>query len=100
MDGKGEVDPSVDFDDSIIEDGNATIDRNIKLVQAGLRSKKTALMEINKYSEEEAQKELEEIAQDGQITGQDVDWTDAEEEAEEEETEENKDIPEKGKVRA
>ncbi len=28
------VDATVDFDDSIIEDSNATIDKNIKLVQA------------------------------------------------------------------
>lgn len=66
---------SVDFDDSIIEDTNTTIDRNIKLVQSGLRSKLTAIMEINKCDEKEAQKELERIAQDGQITGQDIDWT-------------------------
>lgn len=70
-----EVEAVVDFDDSIIEDTNATIDKNIKLVNAGLRSKLTAIMEINKCSEDEAQKELERIAKDGQITGQDIDWT-------------------------
>ncbi len=66
---------TVDFDDSIIEDTNTTIDRNIKLVNAGLRSKLTAIMEINKCSEADAKKELERIAEDNQITGQDVDWT-------------------------
>ena len=71
-----EVEATVDFDDSIIEDSNATIDKNIKLVNAGLRSKITAIMEINKCSEEEAQKELERIAGDNKITGQDIDWTD------------------------
>lgn len=70
-----EVEAVVDFDDSIIEDTNATIDKNIKLVNAGLRSKLTAIMEINMCSEDEAQKELERIAKDGQITGQDIDWT-------------------------
>lgn len=72
------IDPDVtiDFDDSIIEDTNTTIDRNIKLVQGGLRSKLTAIMEINKCTEEEALKEIERIAGDNQITGQDVDWTD------------------------
>lgn len=75
LDGVGEVDVTVDFDDSIIEDSNATIDRNLKLVQGGLRSKLAAIMEINKCSEAEAKKELERIAGDGQITGQDVDWT-------------------------
>ena len=71
-----EVEVSIDFDDSIIEDTNTTIDKNIKLVQSGLRSKLTAIMEINKCTEDEATKELERIAGDNQITGQDVDWTD------------------------
>lgn len=66
---------TVDFDDSVIEDTNATIDKNIKLVQAGLRSKVSAIMEINKCSEEEARKEIEKIAEDSQITGADIDWT-------------------------
>lgn len=75
LEGKADVEVTVDFDDSIIEDSNTTIDRNIKLTQSGLRSKITAIMEINKCSEEEAKKELEKIAQDGQITAQDIDWT-------------------------
>ena len=75
LDNGGEVEPGIDFDDSIIEDTGTTIDKNIKLVQAGLRSKLTAIMEINKCSETDAKKELERIAEDGQITGQDVDWT-------------------------
>lgn len=66
---------TVDFDDSIIEDTNTTIDRNIKLVSAGLRSKLTAIMEIDKCSEADAKKEMKRIAEDNQITGQDVDWT-------------------------
>lgn len=70
-----EVEATIDFDDSIIEDSNTTIDKNIKLVQAGLRSKLTAIMEIDKCSEAEATKELKRIAQDGRITGQDIDWT-------------------------
>lgn len=73
--GSDKLEVNVDFDDSIIEDTNTTVDRNIKLVQGGLRSKLTAIMEINKCSEQEAQKELERIAEDGQITGQDIDWT-------------------------
>ncbi len=75
LDSGKEIDPTVDFDDSIIEDSNSTIDRNIKLIQAGLRSKLTAIMEIDKCSEMDAKKELERIAEDSQITGQDVDWT-------------------------
>ena len=71
-----EVEATVDFDDSIIEDTNATIDKNIKLVTNGLRSKITAIMEIEHCSEDEAKKELERIMQDRQVTGQDIDWTD------------------------
>ena len=75
-----ELTVTIDFDDSIIEDTNTTIDRNIKLVNAGLRSKLSAVIEINKCSEEEAKKELARIAQDGQITGQDIDWTQTDDE--------------------
>lgn len=70
-----EPEVTVDLDDSIIEDTNTTIDRNIKLVEAGLRSKVKAIMEINKCTKDEAMKELELIAEDNQITGQDIDWT-------------------------
>lgn len=78
------IDPDVtiDFDDSIIEDTNTTIDRNIKLVQGGLRSKLMAIMEINKCTEEEALKELKRIAGDNRITGKDVDWTDMDDDEE------------------
>lgn len=86
LDGHGEVTVNVDFDDSIIEDSNTTIDRNLKLVQGGLRSKLTAIMEINKCSESEAKKELQRIAEDGQITGQEVDWTQGDVEEDTEET--------------
>ena len=90
LDAEKEVEVSIDFDDSIIEDTNTTIDKNIKLVQGGLRSKLTAIMEINKCDKTEAEKELERIAGDNQITGQDVDWTDMgdDEKAEEEEVDE------------
>lgn len=73
--GLSELEVTVDFDDSIIEDTNTTIDRNIKLVQSGLRSKLTAIMEIDKCGAEDAKKELARIAEDRQITGQDIDWT-------------------------
>lgn len=79
LDTGGAADATVDFDDSIIEDVNATIDKNIKLVTNGLRSKLTAIMDIYKYKKPEAEKELERIAADNQITGQDIDWTDGDE---------------------
>lgn len=84
LDGKEEVEVTVDFDDSIMEDSSATIDKNTKLVNAGLRSKLTAIMEINKCSEEEAQKELERIAKEEQITGENIDWADLEDKDERE----------------
>lgn len=70
------IEATIDFDDSIIEDGNAVLDKNIKLVTAGLRSKISAIMEINKCNKEEAKKELEKIAEDNQITGKEIDWMD------------------------
>ena len=52
-------------------------------MQAGLRSKLTAIMEIDKCSKADADKELKRIAEEGQITGQDIDWTDVEGDGEE-----------------
>lgn len=75
LDARKEVNATVDFDDSIIEDTNATIDKNIKLVVNGLRSKIAAIMEINHCSKKEAKKELARIIEDGKVTGQDIDWT-------------------------
>lgn len=63
------------WDDSIVRDTDAIIDKNVKLTQADLRSRITAIMEINKCTEEEAKKEIQRIAEEGQITGQEVDWT-------------------------
>lgn len=99
LDTGGAIEATVDFDDSIIEDSNALIDKNIKLVNGGLRSKLTAIMEINKCSEAEATKELKRIKEDNQITGQDIDWTGGDDDeldeendmSEEEEKDENQD---------
>lgn len=60
--GRGDdVDVSVNFDDSIIEDANATMERVIKLTAAELMSKKRALMEVYKVDEKEAERMLAEI---------------------------------------
>lgn len=81
---------SFKWDDSIITDTNAIVDTNIKLTQASLRSKLRAIMEINRCSEEDAQLELDRIAGEGQITGQDIDWTEGDkEEATDESTDES-----------
>lgn len=100
LDGGKSIEATVDFDDSIIEDTNATIDRNIKLTQAGLRSKVTAIMEINKCSEPEARAELERIAEDNQITAQDVDWTGGDDDEPEQDTGEAEESDHKKKEKA
>lgn len=87
LDQEVSVEATVDFDDSIIEDTNTIIDKNIKLVNGGLRSKIKAIMEINKCSEKEAEKELHRIAEDNRITGQDVDWTDIDDDEKEDDVE-------------
>ena len=89
------IEATVDFDDSIIEDSNAVIDKNIKLVGAGLRSKLKAIMEINKCSEKEALKELERIREDNQITGQDIDWTGGDDDEPDEEDDSTKEKEDK-----
>lgn len=78
LDTGAEVMATVDLDDSIIEDVGTIIDRNIKLVEAGLRSKLTAIMDINRCAAKDAEKEMQLIAEDNKITGQDVDWTSSE----------------------
>lgn len=64
---------TVGFKDNIVIDDNTLIDNNIKLVQAGLKSKLSAIMEVLKCDEETAQKELEQIAKEQSVTGLDVD---------------------------
>ena len=72
---KGEIlkQISIDFDDSIIEDSNSTIDKNIKLTSSGLRSKIKAIMEINKCTEKEAQAELDRIKEEASVSGNEAD---------------------------
>lgn len=62
------------WDDSIVVDTDAVIDKNIKLKNAELRSKLTAIMEINRCTEEEAREELKRITEENQITGDNTDW--------------------------
>lgn len=51
----------ISFIDTETTDRGEIIDRNIKLVRAGLRSELAAVMNINDCTEEEAEKELERI---------------------------------------
>ena len=71
--GKGDVDVDIDFDDSIIEDNNAVVDRNIQLVSAELKSRVSAIMEIDKCDEKEAQAELGKIRKESSVGGNEAD---------------------------
>lgn len=63
---------TVQFDDSIIEDANATLDRCIKRVSNGLMSKLNAIMEIDGVEEGEAKKRLAAIIAEERQTQQAV----------------------------
>ena len=60
----GGYDVSVQFDDSIIEDKNAEINRGVSLVGAGLLSKKKFMTDMLGYTPEDADKELQQISQE------------------------------------
>ena len=68
-----EYDIVVSFRDNILIDDNTMIDNNIKLVQAGLKSKIKAVMEVQKCDEKTAQEELDRIAKEQSVTGLAVD---------------------------
>ena len=62
------------YDDGIINDDNTKIDNNIKLVQAELKSKTSAIMDIYGVSETDAQKELDKIIEENRsVSGSDID---------------------------
>ena len=61
LSGKTVTDISIDLGDSIIDDTDTVIDRNIKLVSAELRTRVKAIMDIEKCTEEEAKAIIEEI---------------------------------------
>ena len=64
------------FDDSILQDRQTNINEGILLTSNGLMSKKRFLMEKLGYTEEEATKELAEIASEGSITSAVFDFAD------------------------
>lgn len=71
----GNYETSYVWDDSIVVDENAVIDKNIKLTNAGLKSKISAIMEINRCTEEEAKEEMRRIAEESTIAAEAIDWT-------------------------
>lgn len=64
---------TIGWQDNIVIDDNTLIDNNIKLVNAGLKSKIKAIMEIQKCDEETARSELERIAKEQSVSGLSVD---------------------------
>ena len=64
---------TVGFKDNIIIDDNTMIDNNIKLVQSGLKSKVSAIMEVLKCDEKTAQEELAKIIKEQNVTGVAID---------------------------
>ncbi len=64
---------TIGFKDNIVIDDNTLIDNNIKLVQAGLKSKISAIMEVLKCDEKTAQEELERINKEQDVTALAVD---------------------------
>ena len=59
--GTAEVKTTVAFDDSIIEDVNALVERNLKLVAGGLKSRRRAMMDVLRCTEADADRMLCEI---------------------------------------
>ena len=64
---------TVGWNDNIIIDDNTLIDNNIKLVQAGLKSKLRAIMDIQKCDKKTALEELERISKEQSVNGLAVD---------------------------
>ena len=58
----GGYDVSIKFDDSIIEDKNAEINRGVMLVGSGLMSRRKFMVDVLGYTPEDAEKDLEEIS--------------------------------------
>lgn len=60
----GGYDVSVQFDDSIIEDKNAEINRGVMMVGSGLMSRKKFMVDVLGYTPEEAETDLAEISKE------------------------------------
>ena len=69
----GGYDVSITFDDSIIEDKNAEINRGVSLVGAGLLSKKKFMVDTLGYTPEDADNELKQISEESKTNSVVVD---------------------------
>ena len=68
----GGYEVNVKFDDSIIQDRQQDINQGTMLVGAGLMSKKKFMVDTLGYTEEDADKELAQIAEEGRTNAVDV----------------------------
>ena len=68
----GGYEVTVKFDDSIIQDRQQDINQGTMLVGAGLMSKKRFMMDTLGYTEEDADKEIAQIAEEGRSNAIDV----------------------------
>ena len=68
----GGYEVTVQFDDSIIQDRQQDINQGTMLVGAGLMSKKKFMMDTLGYTEEDADKEIAQIAEEGRSNAIDV----------------------------
>lgn len=74
-----EPEVTIMFDDNIINDDNTKIDNNIKLNQAGLKSRLSCIMDVFGVEDTEAEKEIEQMAkEEQQVSGTDIDLFGAE----------------------
>lgn len=64
---------TVKWQDNVITDDDARIKQNIELVAAGLRSRKNAIIDINGYGDEDAEKELSDISKETAVAGGSLD---------------------------
>lgn len=62
------------FDDSILQDRQTNINEGVTLCGNGLLSKKKFMMDTLGYTEDEAEAEIQQIAKEGGITGQAIDF--------------------------
>ena len=67
-----DIEVTVTFDDSIIQDRDAEEDREIKLIAAGLQSKVDAIMNIYGLTEQEALEKLQKIEQERRLEMPDI----------------------------
>ena len=65
------------FDDSILQDRQTNINEGILLTNNGLMSKKRFMIDVLGYTEEEAQKELEDISNESSVSMERFDFADS-----------------------